>query len=52
MMRKPDESNTSALARQAKLKTKNGKSDLDELLLALGVFVSVYIVILWMCLVK
>ena len=27
---------------------KNEKSDLDELLLALGVFVSVYIVLLWM----
>ena len=34
------------------MKNENGKSDLDELLLALGVFVSVYIVILWMCLVK
>lgn len=31
------------------MKNENGKSDLDELLLAFGVFVSVYIVLLWMC---
>ena len=27
---------------------KNGKSDLDELLLAFGVFATIYIVLLWM----